>query len=90
MADLTMTVEHTIMAPQQAVFDAWLDPDMLRKFMRPDSRVTIPTLQIDPKVGGRFDILMRMSGVSSRGTAPHPPKTARLHPISPHTTAAPM
>ncbi len=60
MTDLTLTVEHTIKAPANAVFDAWLDPDMLAKFMLPDQRVTNTHVTADPKLGGRFVIVMKM------------------------------
>lgn len=78
MTDLTMTVEHTIKAPPRDVFDAWLDPDMLRKFMRPDRRVTIPQVTTDPKVGGKFDIVMRMGDKDL-------PHTGEYKEIDPHT-----
>ena len=35
MTDLTLTVERTIKAPPATVFEAWLNPEMLRKFMMP-------------------------------------------------------
>ena len=41
MTDLTLTVERNIKAPQKDVFNAWLNPDMLRKFMTPGPSVTV-------------------------------------------------
>lgn len=58
MTDLTLTTERTIKAPQEAVFKAWLDPEMLRKFMRPGPGMTTPKAETDPKEGGRFDLVM--------------------------------
>ena len=59
MTDLTLTVERTIKAPQVDVFNAWLNPEMLRKFMMPAVDMSVPQASNDPKVGGRFEIVMR-------------------------------
>ncbi len=59
MTDLTLMVERTIKAPPKDVFDAWLNPDMLRKFMRPGPGMTTPEASTDPKEGGRFDLVMK-------------------------------
>ena len=57
--DLTLTVSRLIKADAKRIYDAWLDPAMLSRFMRPDADVTIPKATNDPRVGGRFDILMQ-------------------------------
>lgn len=62
MTDLTLTVERTIAAPPQAVFDAWLDPAMLARFMIPGPGMTVPQAKTDPREGGRFDIVMEGGG----------------------------
>lgn len=62
MSELELTVTRTIAAPAKALFDAWLDPRMLAKFMRPAADVTIPHVQTDPVEGGRFDIMMATGG----------------------------
>ena len=59
MTDLTLTTSRTIAAPQAAVFDAWLNPDMLRQFMRPGPGMTTPRATSDGKQGGRFDLIMK-------------------------------
>lgn len=59
MTDLNLTVERTINAPQADVFQAWLDPEMLKKFMTPGEGMTVPKASNDPKVGGRFEIVMQ-------------------------------
>ncbi len=59
MSDLSLTTSRTIAASQKAVFDAWLDPAMLRQFMRPGPGMTTPSAKNDPREGGRFDLVMR-------------------------------
>ncbi len=59
MTDLTLTVERTINASQEAVFNAWLDPEMLQKFMMPAPGMSVPRASNDPREGGRFDIVMQ-------------------------------
>ena len=58
MTDLTLTVERTIKAAQTDVFNAWLNPEMLRKFMMPAAGMSVPKASNDPKEGGRFEIIM--------------------------------
>jgi uncharacterized protein YndB with AHSA1/START domain len=61
MTDLTLNIEKIISAPIEKVFDAWLNPKMLSKFMRrpdwPESDV-----ENDPREGGSFTIIMHKGG----------------------------
>ena len=59
MNDLTLTVSKRIAAPPARVFEAWLDPEMLAKFMTPGRDMTVPRAATDPVEGGRFDIAMK-------------------------------
>ena len=59
MSDLSLTVERTIKAPPEDVFNAWLNPDMLRQFMMPAAGMSVPKASNDPKEGGRFEIIMQ-------------------------------
>ena len=59
VAELTLEIEHRISAAPDRVFDAWLDPDMLAKFMTPGPGMTVPSAKSDARVGGRFEIMMR-------------------------------
>ncbi|WP_323763632.1 SRPBCC domain-containing protein [Marinovum sp.] len=77
MNDLTLTVERTIAAPREALFKAWLDPDMLRRFMRPGENVTVARANADAREGGRFEIIM-MAGDQAL------PHTGTYREISPH------
>ena len=63
MADpVTIVVEGRIDAPPERVFDAWLDPASVRHwlFATPDGEME--RVDIDPRVGGRFQIDERRGG----------------------------
>lgn len=59
MSELSLAVSRTINAPASRVFDAWLDPTMIAKFMRPSPDMPAPDVSNEPVEGGRFDILMK-------------------------------
>ena len=58
MEDLTVDIEKTINAPIERVFDAWLDPELLSRFMLPMPGMKNPRVTCDPREGGNFEILM--------------------------------
>lgn len=58
MSDLTLSLSKTINAPIESVFNAWLDPEILAKFMTPGEGVTVPKVENDARVGGSFHITM--------------------------------
>jgi uncharacterized protein YndB with AHSA1/START domain len=78
MTDLTLTVERTINAPPKAVFDAWLNPEMLQRFMMPGPGMTVPRASADAKEGGRFEIIMQ----SPDGEIPHHGTYQEINPHS--------
>jgi len=53
-----LVLERILPAPPADVFRAWTDPESLRVFMCPGT-VTSALVEADPKVGGRFRIVMR-------------------------------
>jgi uncharacterized protein YndB with AHSA1/START domain/DNA-binding MarR family transcriptional regulator len=56
--DLTMTVRRRINAPAVKVFNAWLDPKIMSRFMMGKAEMTVPVAETDPRVGGRFKVVM--------------------------------
>lgn len=60
MTDLTVNIKQTIHAPIQKVFDAWLNPEMLSKFILPMPGMPEPQVQNDTHEGGSFSILMQV------------------------------
>jgi len=59
MTDLSLTVSRNFKAAPQTVFDAWLNPEMLRQFMLPGEGTSVSSAENDPVEGGRFKIVMR-------------------------------
>lgn len=58
MSELELTVSRTIPAPREAVFDAWLDPAILAKFMKPEMNMGSARVTNAPRVGGDYEIVM--------------------------------
>lgn len=68
MTELSLQVERTLNHPIERVFEAWLNPDLLVKFMIPGTGMSVPSATADPREGGRFDIMMR---APEQGDMPH-------------------
>ncbi len=58
MNDLICKLSRVINAPIDKVFDAWLDPQLLARFMLPMPGMAQPETEVDGRVGGRFTIHM--------------------------------
>ena len=55
-----LTLVRTIDAPRERIFDAWLDPEWLARFIRPAPGVTVANAVATPEVGGEFLVLMQL------------------------------
>jgi len=58
----TVFVERVVPASPQKVFEAWLDPEALRRFMFPAPGASVSRAECDPRVGGKFLIVMNVGG----------------------------
>ena len=58
MSDLSLTVSRVINAAPKRIFDAWLDPAMMAQFMVPRPDMHVREVRADPRVGGRFHVMM--------------------------------
>jgi uncharacterized protein YndB with AHSA1/START domain len=62
----TLVVRRLLRVPRERVFAAWLDPTLMARWMCPgDTRTT--TVELDPRVGGQFRIVMHQG----RGSVEH-------------------
>ena len=59
MTELSLTTSRHINAPAARIFNAWLDPAMLARFMIAGPGMSVPSAKADPRPGGRFDLVMR-------------------------------
>lgn len=58
MSELELTVNRTISASREKVFNAWINPAAMAKFMRPPTINTESRVKNDPVKGGKFEIVM--------------------------------
>jgi len=58
-----LVVRRVVPIPREEVFAAWLDPKSLQEWMRPGD-VARATAEVDPRVGGKFRIVMHHGGRS--------------------------
>lgn len=54
-----LTVERRIAAHPQTVFDAWLDPESVGRWLFATQSGVMARVEVDPRVGGRFAIVER-------------------------------
>lgn len=78
MSDLTLNVSRTIKAPAKAVYNAWLNPEMLAKFMIAGEGMCIPRAEADAREGGRFTVIM----AAGDKEIPHGGEYKKLNPYS--------
>src|SRR5262245_28641654 len=57
-----VVIERLIPAPTPVVFEAWLDRDALQRFMCGGPGVRVTRAECDPRVGGKFLIVMNVEG----------------------------
>jgi len=60
MTDLTVNITKTVHAPIEQVFDAWLNPELLTRFILPAPGMPQPEVENEPREGGRFTIVMHV------------------------------
>jgi uncharacterized protein YndB with AHSA1/START domain len=58
----SVVIERLIPAAPRVVFDAWLDPEALQRFMCGGPEVRVTRVECDPRVGGHFLIVMNVEG----------------------------
>ena len=54
MSNIIVDVKRIFSVPAEVVYDAWLDSKAVEAFMKPADIVTVPSPEIDAKIGGKF------------------------------------
>lgn len=67
--DTSLRIERTFDAPSEEVFDAWTNPEVLRRWWRPNPAWVTPVAEVDLRVGGRYRISMEDPESGTRHTA---------------------
>ena len=57
-SNLLLVITRSFDAPRERVFDAWLDPAQIAKWIGPRN-IRAETMELSPKPGGRYRIHMR-------------------------------
>jgi uncharacterized protein YndB with AHSA1/START domain len=55
----SVRIVRTIAAPREAVFDAWLSAELLKRWWPAGSDWETPVAEVEPHVGGRLRLVMR-------------------------------
>jgi uncharacterized protein YndB with AHSA1/START domain len=54
-----LRIERTFPAPAEDVFDAWTNPEVMRRWFRPGPDWGAATAEVDLRVGGKVRVMMR-------------------------------
>ena len=57
--EFELTISQIIPAPVKTVFEAWLDPTALARFIKPMDGMPDCEVEVDPQEGGEFLIVMK-------------------------------
>lgn len=66
--DTSLRLERTFDAPVEEVFDAWTNPEVLRRWWRADPAWSTPVAEVDLRVGGSYRISMLDADGANRHT----------------------
>jgi len=54
-----LRIERTFSASAEEVFDAWTSPEVMRRWFHPGPDWSTPTAEVDLRVGGKVQVVMR-------------------------------
>jgi uncharacterized protein YndB with AHSA1/START domain len=57
--DLQLEIRRLIKAPRERVFEAWADPEQLKRWFGPQENYIVPQVKVDLRTGGKYRIQMR-------------------------------
>ena len=59
MSDRVVRIERTFDAPVERVFDAWVNPEVMRRWFHRDPDWETPVVEVDLRIGGQIQVVMR-------------------------------
>ena len=62
-----LRIERTFAATAEEVFDAWTNPEVMRRWFHPFPTWETPTAEVDLRVGGTVSVVMRAPDGSESG-----------------------
>ncbi|MFN0191367.1 MAG: SRPBCC domain-containing protein [Aestuariivirga sp.] len=57
--DISLSLVRTIKAAPEKVFDAWITPETLKRWMAPRDDMEVVVAETDARIGGRYRLVMR-------------------------------
>jgi uncharacterized protein YndB with AHSA1/START domain len=57
--DISLSLVRTIKTTPEQVYAAWITPETLKRWMFPRDDMKVVVAETDPKIGGRYKIVMR-------------------------------
>jgi len=58
MSNFEVNITRNIKASQETLFNAWVNPEVAKKFMMPMDGTVVSQAAMNPKVGGEFSLVM--------------------------------
>jgi len=83
-ANKVVEFERSYEAPVEKVWQAWTDPNQLKRWWGPDN-VTIPECEIDLRIGGRFYIVMEATEAMGEYKGTRWPMEAKFTTVEPNS-----
>lgn len=53
-SEIKLVINKSIRAPVNAVYAAWTNPEIIKKWFAPDQSMTVPNAEVDPRAGGSY------------------------------------
>ncbi|MEZ5405748.1 MAG: SRPBCC domain-containing protein [Verrucomicrobiia bacterium] len=60
-SDLTLVLTHEFNVPRELVWKAWTEPEQVKKWMELGENITMESVQVDLRVGGKFRSQIKMA-----------------------------
>ena len=59
LSETKLQIRRSFSAPREKVFRAWTEPEALKAWCAPSDEYSVPTAEVDLRVGGKYHIAMK-------------------------------